>query len=267
MRAGPFWRALRTLLAHRQPALVYLIALAAIGGALDLAVAAARHRFGSFSSFSRAEFDGTIAWRAIGALGHSSALVWVAVPLTFFILAVATGWLRACYIVALADGRYAWRPPVETFSRLTRYSVGFGLIEVAFIGLADNDLGAYALLLLLATTPFTLYADYAIVLDGVGVVEGVRRSVQVVRRRLGASALAMVLLVFYLPLVVSAAFNSGFTDSTHVQPAYLVAWLLAGTLIQFLTDSVLITLFRRTPLSATGSDGPPAASRPPGASD
>ncbi len=246
---------------------MYLVALGAIGAALDLAIDAARHRFGSFSAFSRAEYDGTITWRAVGSLGHASALVLIAVPAAFLVLALATGWLRACYIDALANGRYAWRPPVETFRRLTLYSILFGLIELAFIGLADNDLGAYAIVLLLATTPFTLYADYAIVLDGVGIADGVRRSLQVVRRRLGASALAMALLVFYLPLLVSAAFDSGFTDSTHVQPAYLVAWLLAGTLVQFLTDSVLITLYRRTPVSAAGSDGPPEASRPPGASD
>ena len=52
-----------------------------------------------------------------------------------------------------------------------------------------------------------------------------------------------------------------------MQPAYLVAWLLAGTLIQFVTDAVLLTLYRTTPLSAGGSGDPPEASRPPEASD
>lgn len=267
MSAGPFWRDVRTLLAQRQLVLGYLIALAGIVTALDLAVLAARHRFGSFSAFSRLEFDDRVVWRAVGALGHSSALVWLAVAAAVLLGAAAAGWLRACYITALAHGRYTWRPATGTFVQLTLYSLLSAVIGLGFVGLFDNDLGLVALLLVIAATPFTMYADYAIVLDEIDVVAGIRASVRVFRRRLAASILSLLVLLFYVPLLVSAAFENGFTDSTHVQPAYLVAWLLAGTLLNFLNDVVLVTLYRRTPLSAGGSADPSEASRPSGGSD
>ena len=250
MSAGQTLREVRSLLAHRQPALGYLIAIAGIEALLDLAIAASRDRVSSFSSFSREEFDGTIVWRGFAALGHSSALVWIAVALSLPLAALASGWLRSCYLVALGDGRYTWRPPGGTFARLTLYSLLGGLVGLGFVGLLDNDQGLIAVALLLVTTPFTLYADYAIVRDGMGVVAALEASVRVFRRRLGASLLATFALLFYLQLLIGAAFKSGFTDSTHVQPLYLVAWLLAGTLSIFLADAVLLTLYRTTPLSA-----------------
>jgi hypothetical protein len=267
MSAGQTLREVRALLAHRQPVLGYLIVLATIEAALDLAVLASRHRFDSFSEFSRREFDGTILWRGFAALGHSSALVWLTVALGIFVTALASGWLRASYIVALGEGRYTWRPPTRTFVQLTLYSLLSGLLGLGAIGLADNDLVVVAIVLLLVTTPFTLYADYAIVRDDLSVVGGLEASVRVFRQRLGVSLLATFAFVFYFQLLLGAAFSSGFTDSTHVQPLYLVAWLLAGTLATFVTDAVLLTLYRTTPLSAGGSGGPPAGNRSSGASD
>ena len=55
--AGQMLRDVRTLLARRQPALVYLVALAVAGTAADVLVAAARDRLSSFSAFARVEFD------------------------------------------------------------------------------------------------------------------------------------------------------------------------------------------------------------------
>ncbi len=57
-----------------------------------------------------------------------------------------------------------------------------------------------------------------------------------------------------------------------MQPSYLVAWLLVGVLTDFVSDVVLLTLFRATPLgdgaiSAAAPDDPPAMPRPPEASD
>jgi hypothetical protein len=265
--AGQTLREVRALLVHRQPVLVYLIAIAAIEAASDLAVTASRHRFDSFSEFSRLEFDGTILWRAVAALDDSSALPRIVVVASIVLAAAATGWLRACYIVALGEGRYTVRPPARTFARLALYFLCVGFLGLAFVGLLDNHQSLLGLGLLLATTPFTIYSDYAIVRDEIGVVQALQASARVFRRRLAASLLVTFTLLFYLQLLVSAAFESGFTDSTHVQPLYLVAWLLAGTLVMFLADAVLLTLYRSTPLSAGGSAAPPEASRPSGASD
>ena len=78
-------RDVRTLLARRQPALGYLDRDRRALGALDLADAALRHQFHSFSHFSRVEFDNFVQWRAIASLRDApvavSVLVLVTVPL------------------------------------------------------------------------------------------------------------------------------------------------------------------------------------------
>jgi hypothetical protein len=260
------WRDVRTLLARRQPALGYLVAIAAVGAALDLAAAALRHQFHSFSAFSRVEFDNVVLWRAIASLRHAPIAISALVLLLLPLVALVTGWLRACYLDALAEGRYSLRAPRRTIVRLSVYFLAFQVIWTALFGLADNGQDGLALLIQLALTPFTLFSDFAIVLDDVGPVEGVRRSLRVCRARPRESIFVVVALLLLVAITL-VAFTNGFTDASHVQPSYLVAWLLVGVLIDFLSDVVLLTLYRATPLSAGGSADPSAASRPPAASD
>jgi hypothetical protein len=251
-------RDVRTLLARRQPALGYLIALGVAGTGLDVVVDAARDRLSSFSAFARVEFDGLVLWRAVGSLGHASAAVWLAVLVTVPVTAVISGWLRACYLVALGEGRYSVRAPRRIIVRLTAYSLLVELIGLVLAGLFDNGQGILGLVVLLGTTPVTLYADYAIVFDDVGVVGGVHRSLRVFQQRLRASIVAALALVLVSELA-ALAFKNGFTDSTHVQPSYLAAWLLVGVLLQFVTDVVLLTLYRGTRLSEAAPSGSSAA--------
>jgi hypothetical protein len=264
--AGPFWRSVRTLLAQRQPTLAYLIAIAVIGTGLDLAVAAARHRFHSFSAFSRVEFDNVVLWRAVASLGDASIPVSALVLLTLPLGALLASWLSTCYLVALSEGRYSLRAPRRTVVRLATYLLPNQLALLLLFGLNDNDLAPVALLAALMLVPFTLYTMYAIVLDDVGPIEGVRRSLRVCRARPRESILIVVAL-FLVSDLTGAAFLRGFKDATHVQPGYLGAWLLVGVLVDFLNDVLLLTLYRRTPLSEAGSAGPPEATRSPEASD
>jgi hypothetical protein len=255
-------RDVRTLLARRQPALGYLVAIAAFGAGLDLADAALRHQFHSFSHFSRVEFDNFVQWRAIASLRDApiavSVLVLLAVPLG----ALVSAWLRACYLVALSEGRYSLRVPRRTVGRLSAYFLTFQIIWIALFGLADNGQGGAALLIQLALAPMTLYADFAIVLDDVGPLEGIRRSLRVFRARPRESIVVVVVLLLLIALTL-VAFANGFTDSSHVQPSYLVAWLLVGVLLDFLSDVVLLTLYRATPLNGGESADPAATIHPP----
>jgi hypothetical protein len=272
MSAGQMLRQVRSLLARRQPALGYLVVIAAAGAALDLADAALRHQFHSFSSFSRVEFDNVVQWRAVASLRDAPVFAIVLVGLSLPLAALLTGWLRACYLVALDEGRYSLRAPRRTVGRLTLYFLAFQIVWVALFGLADNGNGGIALLIQLALTPATLYSDFAIVLDDVGPVEGVRRSLRICRQR-PRESVAVVLALLLVVALTLVAFSNGFTDSDHVQPSYLVAWLLVGVLTDFLSDVVLLTLFRATPLrgeeavSAAAPSDPPEAPRPPAASD
>jgi hypothetical protein len=264
--AGQLWREVRTLLATRQLALGYLIALAALGTALDLAASAVRHRFHSFSAFARAEFDSRELWRAVGSLEHAPIAVTLLIAASLLLFALLQGWLQSCYLRALGDGVYSLRAERRTVLRLSAFLLAFDLIGLGLVGLADNGLIAISLPLQLALLPFILYADYAIVFDDVGPVEGVQRSLRVVRARLRASILSAFGLLFATQ-IAAIAFATGFTDSTHVQPTYLVAWLLVLVLLDFVGDALLITIYRDTQLSGDGSGGPQAPSHPPEASD
>lgn len=266
MSAGHFWRDVRTLLAHRQPVLAYLVAIAAAGTAVDLAAAGLRHQLHSFSGFARLEFDNVVYWRAFASLRDAPIGMGALVVLLVPAIALLAGWLRTCYLVALSERRYSLRAPRRTVLRLAVYFLVLQVIGTGLAGIFDNGQGAFVLLAQILLAPVLLFPDFAIVLDDVGVVEGVRRSLRVCRAR-PREALLVVFGFFLLSAVVAIAFTNGFTDSTHVQPSYLLAWLLTGVLLDFASDVVLLVLYRSTPLSAAGSAGPPEASRPSEASD
>jgi hypothetical protein len=161
--------------------------------------------------------------------------------------AVAAGWLRAAYLLALSGSRLTLRPPLRLVVLLTVYDLAFWLSGIGIGLLADVGAGAAALalaLLALVNVPF-LYADYAIVVDGVGLLEAFTRSVRLVRAALGPSV-----LVFLAGLIASelaaAAFDNGFSSST-VQPTFLVAYLLVQVVIQYALDVALITIYCHDP--------------------
>ncbi len=256
---GQLVRDVRTLLARRQPALGYLVVLSFAGVGIDLLIAQAGDQLSSFSAFSRREFDEDVLWRGFAALGHTSAIAWIVVLLAVPVSAALSGWLRACYLIALGDGHYSWQAPRRAIVQLTLYSLLVELLGLGLSALADHGQDGASLLILLASTPITFFADYAIVFDDVPVIEGLRRSLRMFRVRPRESVLAM-LVVLLVSVLVAAAFTRGFTDSSHVQPTYLGAWELVGALIVFVTDVVLITLYRGTRLGLTagGSGGSPA---------
>ncbi|MEO9174822.1 MAG: hypothetical protein ABI317_04845 [Gaiellales bacterium] len=250
---GQLVRDVRTLLARRQPVLGYLVALAFASTALDLLTAEAADQLSSFSRFSRHEFDQDVLWRVVATLGHGSALAWIAVILAIPLSSALSGWLSACYLIALGDGRYSLRAPTSTIVQLTLLSLIIELISLGLAGLDDSGVAALAFVIAVASTPFTLYAAYAIVFDGVHVLEGVRRSLRMFQLRTRFSIIATLVVLFGVQLA-GVAFLRGFHDSPHVQPSYLVAWNLVGILIVFASDAVLLTVYRATRgLSAGGS--------------
>jgi hypothetical protein len=251
---GQLVRDVRTLLARRQPALVYLVALAFAGTAIDLLVSEAGNQVSSFSSFSRHEFDEDVTWRVIAALGHGSVLSWIAVILAIPSSAALSGWLTSCYLVALGDGRYSLRAPTRTIVQLSLLSLVVELLSISLTGIADHGQVTVVFAIAVASTPFTIFASYAIVFDEVDALEGVRRSLRMFRLRTRASVLATLAVLVVLQLAW-AAFVRGFHDSTHVQPTYLVAWNLVSILIVFVTDIVLLTLYRGTRGLSGGGSG------------
>jgi hypothetical protein len=265
---GQLVRDVRTLLARRQATLGYLVVLSFLGVGIDVLIAETSDQMSSFSAFSRREFDDDVMWRAVAALGHASPLAWIVVLLAVPVSAVLSGWLSACYLIALGDGRYSWKAPRGTIVQLTLYSLLVELLDVALSGLTDHGQSGIAQIVFLISMPVTLFAAYAIVFDGASAVEGMRRSLRMFRVRPRESILALI-VVLLVVVLVTAAFMDGFTDSSHVQPTYLGAWELVGALLQFAIDVVLLTLYRETRLglSAGGSGDSPGAPSPGGPSD
>ena len=257
--SGPFWRDVRTLLTARQQTLGYLVALGALGLGIDLLCARVVDELPSFSAFARHEYDADVTWRAFAALGGSSVLAWAVVLASIPVAAALSAWLRACYLVALTEGRYAVQAPRRTVARLAVYWLLYLVFELGLTGVGRDVSSGLALLLELAATPVWLFSEYAIVLDDLPFPRAVMRSLAMFRVRTRAS-IGAVFGLLLVALLVTIAFDRGFVDSGHVQPTYLVAWALAGALLTFASDVVLVTLYRQTRFSAGGSAGSQEAS-------
>ena len=91
---------------------------------------------------------------------------------------------------------------------------------------------------------FTLYADYAIVIDDLGLLGAFRSSLHVVLRRPGASlgvTAVWLTISFILAAALGPSFDSGAT------PLTLTALLVGTGVLGFGLDVCLITLYRATP--------------------
>ena len=225
-------------------------------------VAAARDRLSSFSAFARVEFDGLVLWRAVGSLGHASVGRMARRRLSRCrVMALVTGWLRACYLIALGEGHYSIRAPWVIVSRLTVYSLAIELIGLVLAGLFDNGQGMLGLIVLLATTPVTLYADYAIVFDDVGVGGG--RAAQPSRVPAAAARVDPRRARAHPALGVRGARVQERLHRLDARAAELPRsrGCSSGVLLQFVTDAVLLTLYRGTRLSEAVPAGSSEAPR------
>ena len=190
--------------------------------------------------------------------------VWLAVLSRYRSWRLVTGWLRACYLIALGEGHYALRAPWVIVSRLTVYSLAIELIGLVLAGLFDNGQGILGLIVLLATTPVTLYADYAIVFDDVGVADGVRRSLRVFQRGCACRSSWRSRSSCSRSSQRSRSRTASPTRRTCSR-ATSAHGCSSGVLLQFVTDAVLLTLYRGTRISEAvpaGSSEAPRSSEP-----
>ena len=193
--------------------------LAVAGAGLDLLVAAARDRLSSFSAFSRVEFDGRRAVargrrRSDTCAGARCGSLVLLTRCRSGASSTGAGCARAT-CRARRGALLAARAAQVIVGRLTVYSLAIELIGLALAGLADNGQGdRCGLIVLLATTPVTLYADYAIVLDDVGVGGGRAAQPSRVPARGCACRSSSRSRSCCSPELAALAFKNGFTDST-----------------------------------------------------
>jgi hypothetical protein len=169
---------------------------------------------------------------------------------------VAQAWLRAGYLRSLL-GRLHWRPvDARQFRRLLGLMVTYELVTwglsaaATALGINADDVTvsdrttaiSYALLFLqLVVMLVLLYADYAIVVSSVTLLQSFRRSVDTVRANRLIS-----LLVVGLPLTVAIMSASAMLSirgaALTILPSIVVVVVVSGA-ISFVVDVVLITVY------------------------
>lgn len=236
------WR----LAVARQQLLLVALGMVLLDGSAVAASIGALRKAGTFASFSSALFDEsrTLADALDRALGGNAACA-LAVALYVLARPWPMAWIRASYIRALATTGGFPRPTWTSVVRLVLLDVGIGTPLAFVIGfLEKGDLAALGPPVLLAVLIFTLYADYAIVIDDLGVQQALRSSLHVLMRRPGAS---LGVTAVWLTLSFALAGGLGPTFDRGATPLALTALLIGTGVLGFALDICLITLYRGTP--------------------
>jgi hypothetical protein len=236
----------------RQQLLLVAVAMVLLDASALSAVIGALSRADTFSDFSRAIYDEsrTLAdalGRATGGNGACAAAIALYVVARPWPLA----WLRAAYIRGLCTKSGLPRPTWTSVIRLVLLDVLVGTpLAFAIGGLEKADQAALGAPLLLIVLVFTLYTDYAIVVDELSLWQAFRSSLHVLLRRPSASlGVTAVWLVFSFALAAAL----GPTFDNGATPLALTALLVLTGVLGFGLDVCLLTLYRATP-PPPGSD-------------
>jgi hypothetical protein len=235
----------RLAVARQQLLLIALGMVLLDASALSAAIGALRQMH-TFAAFASAVYDEsrTLADALDRAVGGNGACA-LAVLLYIVARPWPMAWIRASYIRSLATTGGLSRPPWPAVVRLVLLDVCIGTPLAFGIGALEKaDLPALGLPILLGVLVFTLYADYAIVIDDVGLWQSFRASLNVLVRRPGASLGATAGWLF-LTYILSGALGPSFDDGAT--PLALTALLVFTGALGFALDVCLITLYRATP--------------------
>ena len=230
----------------RQQLLLVVLAMVLLDGSAAAAVVAALDQAGTFASFADGIFhEARSVADALDLARGGDVPGAIALAVYVLVRPWPLAWLRASYIRALATTgglpRPAWRTVVSLVLLdvcvATPLTIATGLLE-------KGDLPALGTPLLLLVFVLTLYADFAIVIDGTGFLGSFRASMHVLLARPGASfgaVAAWLVLAFTLSASLGPSFDSGAT------PLALTALLVFTGALWFALDVCLITLYRGTP--------------------
>lgn len=236
------WR----LAISRQQLLLVALGMVLLDGSAVAAAIGALEQAGTFASFASAIYDEprTLADALDRAVGGNLACA-AAVVLYVLVRPWPLAWIRASYIRALATTGGFPRPAWTTVIRLVLLDVCIGTPLGFGIGILEKaDLPAIGPPVVLAVLVFTLYADYAIVIDDVSLRQSFRSSLNVLLRRPAAS-LGVMALWLTLSFIVSASLGPSFDSGAT--PLALTALTVATGVLAFAVDVCLITLYRATP--------------------
>jgi hypothetical protein len=235
----------RLAVARQQLLLVALGMVLLDASALSASIGALKQA-STFDSFASDVFDEsrTLADALDRAVGGNGACI-AAVLLYVVARPWPLAWIRASYIRGLAGTPGFPRPTWQSVIRLVLLDVCVGTPLAFGIGILEKgDIAALGPPILLAVLVFTLYADYAIVIDDVGLWQSFRSSLHVLARRPGPS-LGITALWLILSFILAAALGPSFDDGAT--PLQLTLLLVFTGVLGFALDVCLITLYRATP--------------------
>jgi hypothetical protein len=234
----------------RQHLIAFPAAITAFHAVLLVPLAISLDHVSSFSAYARAVYhEDDLLSMAWDRFADPRVSVWLGFAALVVGQALVEAWLRPGFLQGLVGEGATLRPPRKLALRIGLYSLIFDGLSLAISGVAELNT-VVALLLYLALTALFLYGDYAIVVDDVGVVEGVHRSLRVARAALGTTLAVVVIGEFLILPLLLALFGGGFDDTSYVFPPYLLAFVLAEAVLQYALDVALITVYTNVP-SAT----------------
>jgi hypothetical protein len=230
----------------RQQLLLVAVAMVLLDASALSAVIGALKQTDSFADYASAVYDEsrTLA-DALGRATGGNAACAAAVLLYVVARPWPLAWLRASYIRGLYGKGGLPRPTWTSVVRLVLLDVLVGTpLAFAIGGLEKADLASLGAPLLLIVLVFTLYSDYAIVVDDLTLWQSFRSSLHVLLRRpsasLGVTAVWLI-LSFALAASLGPTFDNGAT------PLALTALLVLTGVLSYALDVCLLTLYRATP--------------------
>lgn len=233
-------QAIGRLIIARERLLLAALGLTLIEVVSLLPLVASLHRFTSFvdtvtSLTSGIETDGLNA-----ALdGSGGAALALCSSIVGGSLAVAA--LRVSYLQALVMRSGLPKPQLRRVLWMTLL-----IAATTSILIVSGLSGALALLVWISLTVATLYADYAIALDGLTLPESLRASAATLRSRARPS-ITMLILIFWVEFLIEVIFQPVFdNDATPITASLLIVTLGVRT---FVVDCALVTIYRSTPLA------------------
>jgi hypothetical protein len=236
------WR----LAVARQLLLLVILAMVLLDASAVAAVVSVLDGTGTFASFADGLFhESRSVADGLDLASGGDAPSAVALAAYVLVRPWPMAWLRASYIRALATTGGLPRPAWRTVVSLVLLDMLVATPLAIVLGLLEkSDLPALGTPLLLLVFVLTLYADFAIVIDGTGLIGSFRASLHVLLARPGPSfgaTAAWLTFAFILSASLAPSFESGAT------PLTLTALLLFTGLLWFALDCCLITLYRATP--------------------
>ena len=171
------------------------------------------------------------------------------VPITIVLAAylLVSGWLRCGYIRSIV-GRFHLGPVNRSqfgtmlLLQTALLCVGAGLVVAADRAGTDSALSLVLLAVFVFASLIALYADYAIVISGAGVVGALRQSWHTVRANLVPSLLVIMLLGTLTGQIAQSLLDSAQGTWSAVLPTILLAVVVAGSLT-FVGDVILIMIY------------------------